>query len=177
MPDRVTREAFEALVAPLKGLPISHAQRGYGSALLLDFGERRQIGIHRARTRPNGEVIPERPYIVGEASALIEWDWRVVRRRRILFGSNSNEAEYEANIASLIGTHIEDVSVEGRFIPELCLVLSDGRAIESLATVASQPRWALFLPSRHEPGSRWLKVYRGRVILETDDDNLGADDE
>lgn len=164
-----SKEEFDRLVRPVLGLPISQAQRGHGSALILDFGELRQVGTLGGYTLRTGRVVPERPYIKGEFGLMVEWDWRVVRRRRILFASNSDEERYAANIESLVGARVEEIGVEGRFVPELCVVLSDGRALETFATVDPQPQWVLFLDRHVRRGddAHWLKPHRGRVVLES----------
>ena len=149
----ITPDRFRELVEPLLGLKLSKAQRGYGSALVLDFGKlRREPALPRPRTAtPTARLR-------GEASVLIEWSWRVERARSIEAGSWSTEAGINACVAGLAGHRLTAIDVAGR-LPELVLGLSDGRRVQSFMTAPGQPEWALFLLD----GS-WVCVERGRLV-------------
>ena len=60
---QVTADEFQALIAPLLGMPISHPWKGYGSAIFLELG-----ALDEAKNNSNGE-----------ACICVEWDWRVER--------------------------------------------------------------------------------------------------
>jgi hypothetical protein len=147
---RVDDAHFERLTSPLLGLPITHAWRGVGSAIFLELGPLKRV----RRVRRLGHSLK------GLASVMIEWGWRVERRRSIDVGSWSTDRKIDSGIRALKRLKVKSVQLEGR-LPELCLGLSNGRWLQSFMISDSQPRWVLFLPD----GS-WLCVRRGVVIRE-----------
>jgi hypothetical protein len=96
----------------------------------------------------------------GEAAIMLEWDWRVERRRAIAFGTSSSDGRMDRGIASLQNRMVEALTLEGR-LPELLAHLSGGLLLRSLAAVEGQPQWSLFV-SR----STWLTVRRGHIYRE-----------
>ena len=147
---RVDGADFVRLTSPLVGLRITHPWRGYGAALFLELGPVKRV----RRVGAHGHSVK------GLASVMIEWGWRVERRRSIQFGAWSSDGQIDAGIQSLQRVKVDSIHVEGR-LPELCLALSDGRLLRSFMTSSPQPRWVLFLPD----GS-WLKVMRGVLTRE-----------
>ncbi len=145
---------FNALVATIVGLPVARAWRGHGSAVFLELGKLR-AGTQRVSERARG---PAGQF--GEATIMIEWSWRVERRRSIQFGSFSSETRIDSGIASLVGPTVVAVSVVGR-LPELVLSLSDGRWVHSFMTAGGQPVWTIFLPD-----ASWLCVAHGHITHE-----------
>ena len=89
---------------------------------------------------------------------MIEWSWRIERRRSIQFGSFSSDRTIESGIASLAGPTVVELESVGQ-LPELRIALSDGRALQSFMTARGQPQWTLFL----QDGS-WLHVARGGLV-------------
>lgn len=130
MPEAISAGEFQNLTRCLVGLPVSHAWRGYGSAVFFEFGELRRDGRRQAK---------------GEATAMIEWSWRVEKPRSVMFGSFSGERKIAHGLQSLVGREVLEATVEGR-LPELVIRLSDGLWIHSFTTVEGHPGWTLFLP-------------------------------
>ena len=71
----------------LKGLPLSHLWRGYGSAIFLEFGCLKPS----ARTRRDGTASNPR----GELGLMIQWSWRIENTVSVLCGSWSEEQLWE----------------------------------------------------------------------------------
>jgi hypothetical protein len=143
MAELISRAQFAELTAPLLGLPVSRAWRGYGSAVFLELG---------AMSEYEGTGNPR-----GEATVMVEWDWRVEGTRSIRFGSSSGDRKLNRGIAALAGPAVVSIAVEGR-LPELAVTLADGRELRSCAAVEGQPRWTVFLLDRS-----WVCVERGRL--------------
>ena len=147
---RITREQFRALTRPLVGLPISHAWRGFGSAIFLELGALTTT----TRTDPKrGEVVDTD----GEVTLMLEWSWRVESPGAIQFGSWSTNPRITHGVAALEGHTILDVALEGR-LPELVLTLDGKRWLHTFMTAEGQPRWAI----RLEDGA-WLGFHRGQL--------------
>ena len=146
--DRVSNEEFKSLVTDLIGMPLTRPWRGYGSAVFLELG----------RLRRRSYVTRSGHSLKGRATVMVEWSWRVEGPRSVMFGSWSGERKMKNGIASLKGTKVQAITLEGS-LPELRIALDDGRALQSFTTVEGQPEWALFL----KDGS-WLSVARGVVI-------------
>jgi hypothetical protein len=160
----VSADEFHDLTRSIVGLPISHAWRGYGSAVFLELGRLRRrpvlrqvSGLSRRRSPPNPK---------GESGVMIEWSWRIERAQSIAVGSGSSERRLNAAIPRLIGPKVSEISVVGR-LPELIMALSNGRWVHSFMTADGQPAWTVFLPD----GS-WLTVEGGRLSM-----NAGASTE
>ena len=145
---------LEGFAAPLIGLPVAHAWRGYGSAIFLEFG------ALTPRTRMDGsQGNPE-----GEMSLMIEWSWRIEGRRSILWGSWSDEARWPRALGLPDqGQGFRSLTTFGR-LPEIDLALSTGMHVVSLMTASGGPKWALF--DRRGERHRWLCVRRGLLRVE-----------
>lgn len=141
---------FETLTRPLIGLPISLPWRGHGSALFLELGA-------LSRRYPSG-----RPG--ADAGIMIEWSWRVERRRSIQFGSWSTDRKINSGIQRLQDHRIEEIAFGGR-LPELSIRLSGALWLHSFMTAEGQPSWSVFLPDHS-----WLTVRRGRIVRECSDE-------
>ena len=159
----IDQERFAELASSVVGLPISHAQRGYGSALLLDLG-RVKVDRTLPQRSPKGRPFNRR---YGEAGVMIEWSWRVERAASIQFWSWSTDRRMDRGITTLPGPLIQSVSVVAR-LPELLLELSDGRWIQAFMTAEVQPAWVLFL----QDGSS-LTVERGRLVHNVQNQRIG----
>lgn len=136
----------------LKGKPVTHAWRGHGSAIFLEFGALTERG---RRDGTSGQ-----PY--GEITLMIEWSWRVERPRSIFVGSWSSERRWPSMFRRLIGCQVTQVDFPGS-LPEISLSLSNGLRVVSFMTAEGQPSWAL-IARRPELGS--LCVQRGKLYVE-----------
>jgi hypothetical protein len=88
---------------------------------------------------------------------MIEWSWRVERRRSVQFGSWSGDRKIDNGIMSLKGLRVEAFSLEGS-LPELRIMFNDGRALQSFTTTEGQPQWGLLLKDESS-----LHVARGAL--------------
>lgn len=143
----ITREQFRDLTRPLLGMPVSHAWRGYGSAIFLELSELSPSG--RKRNNPDGA-----------ASLMVQWSWRVESPGAIRFGSWSTEAGITKGVASLVGHTILDIEVVGR-LPELVLTLDRRRWLHTFMTAEGQPEWSIRLLD-----DTWVNVRRGLLQRE-----------
>jgi hypothetical protein len=144
----VSRTDFEMAVQPFLGMPLTRCRRGYGSAILLDFGDLQQVDAPR-------------PHSVGECHVMIQWSWRVEGPRSIKFGSWSSDRRMDNGLAALQGSRLAAAAIVGR-IPELVLELDSKRWIHSFQTETGQPEWAFFTA----PDGDWIHVVRGRLVRE-----------
>lgn len=142
MVDVISPEVFITRTRCLLGMPVSHAWRGYGSAIFLEFGEL----VRGDRKNP-----------LGESSAMLEWSWRVEKKKSVFFGSFSGERKIANGLQALVGRQIVNVAVEGR-LPELILSVSGGIWVHSFTTVEGHPEWTLFLPDRNCLSSRLGRI-------------------
>jgi len=147
----ITSAEFTELTHSLVGLKISRPWRGYGSAIFMELGRLRR------KPRPSGKGY----FLKGRATVMIQWSWRVERKRSIAFGSWSGERKINNGIASLKNRFLEEILIEGR-LPELYLTLSGNLWLHSFATAEGQPEWTVFLLD----GS-WITVDRGVLFYDT----------
>lgn len=138
MPEVISTDEFQKMTRRLVGLPVSEVRRGFSSAIFFEFGELSRNGTKHAR---------------GEATAMLEWSWRVEKARSVMFGSFSGERKIAHGLRTLVGRKLLDVAVEGR-LPELVISLSGGLWVHSFTTVEGHPRWTLFLPGNTCVSSR-----------------------
>ena len=138
MPEVVSADEFQKLTRRLAGMAVSKTWRGSGSAIFLEFGKLSRNGAGQAK---------------GEATAMLEWSWRIEKARSVMFGSFSGERKIARGLQSLVGQKILDVATEGR-LPELVIHLSSGLWVHSFTTVEGHPRWTLFLPGNTCVSSR-----------------------
>src|SRR2546421_12968644 len=117
---------------------VSHAWRGYGSALFLELGALRPV---RPRRHGKGRAGPRPPK--GEATVMIEWSWRIERPRSIESGSWSSERRINAGIKRLTGSRISGITIARR-LPEPVLGLTGGGWGHSFPTAGRQPGGAGF---------------------------------
>lgn len=145
-----SREEFIALTRPLIGLPVSHAWRGYGTAMFLEFG---------ALTMP-GPSTPRSRNPKGEATLMVQWSWRVETRGAVQFGSWSGNKKMDNGIQQLKARTVLDIGLVGR-LPEVYIELSGQRWVHTFMTREGQPEWTVFLPDR-----TWITFRGGRIIRE-----------
>lgn len=95
---------------------------------------------------------------------MIQWSWRVERRRSIQFGSWSTDRKMNLGIPQLQDRYVEEISLVGR-LPEISIRLSDSLWLHSFMIAEGQPEWTIFLLD-----GTWLTVRHGRVIRESSDE-------
>lgn len=131
-------------VDKIKGMKVSHIWRGYGSAIFLELGK---LTTHPQRNNPSGEI-----------TIMIEWSWRVEKRRSILFGSWSSNTKINNQLPKLKGLLIEEVQFVGR-IPELELNLENKLWLHSFQTTEPQPDWCIL------SNGKAVFVERGKIKI------------
>lgn len=138
MPEVISTDEFRELTRCLVGLTVSKVWRGFGSAVFFEFGKLSRHGTTQAK---------------GEATAMLEWSWRVEKARSVMFGSLSGERKIARGLQALSGRKALDVLVEGR-LPEIVIRLSGGLWVHSFTTAEGHPEWTLFLPGNTCVSSR-----------------------
>lgn len=126
-------EDFPNLVRPLIGLTVSRVWQGFGSTICLELGMLSTDETKHGR------------HVYGEANIFIEWDWRVERGTRALFGSSDSGPTIKKRIAELEGAVVTDVAVYGT-VPELSVTLSTGHVLRTMVMTYGEPRWRISLP-------------------------------
>lgn len=144
---------FASFCAPVIGLPVSHVWRGYGSAILLEFGN-----LQPRRRRDGSAGNP-----VGQWTLLIECSWRIEGKRRIWCGSWSDEGRWTRAFPYLLGPRVASIALYGR-LPEIDLCLSNGLHLLSMMTAEGDPAWSL---TRRDDGPLSIDVRAG--VLRFDD--------
>lgn len=129
----ISQTQFHELVKPLIGLQVARVHEGYYQTVIFHLG---QLSEKRYR---NGKTILE-----GEASLMIEWNWRVERGSAIWFSSFSCLTKREQGLASLAGKPIVGITVEGR-LPELSIQLTGDIWLKSFCLSEDQPQWTIFV--------------------------------
>jgi hypothetical protein len=147
---RITRDDFKHKASSLHGLRVSHAWRGFGSAIFLELGALTKVS----------RVTRDGFYLKGQATVMIEWSWRIESRRAVLAGSFSTESKITRAVATLAERVLASVELCD-FLPEVRLTFDDGHALQSFMTAEGQPAWTLFLPDRSN-----LHVSRGSLQWE-----------
>lgn len=109
-------------------MTISLAWKGYGSAIFIELGT---LQIDKQLRQGNGEI-----------SIWLEWDWRVEKYGKILFGSSNSRPEIIKGINKLTGNKIKNIEISGE-IPELTIYLSGGYRIQTMSMVEGDPRWTI----------------------------------
>ena len=146
--------AFESLAGALRGLPIGHIWRGYGSALFLEPGAVSEV----PRGTRDGKT-----WLLGQVTLGVEWSWRVEDATAIRCGSWSDEVLWEPVFAQLLGTRIAQCALFGA-LPEIVLTTDTGMRLLSFSTTDGQPRWSL-VDRRQEGPGRWFSVRDGALHL------------
>ena len=101
----------------------------------------------------------------GDYTIMIEWSWRIESEYAILYGSWSDEEDWQKAFKSLIGCKIQDVSLFGR-LPEVSISLTGGFYITSFMTAEGQPAWTIFGNFGDQNKSRCIAVCDGNLYEE-----------
>ena len=145
MVDTISRKEFTELTRCLLDLPVSHAWRSGGSAIFLELGKL----TSDEENNPNGE-----------ATFMLEFDWRVEKLRSIYFGSTSGNRKIANGLRRLTQQKVTGVEVEGR-LPELILTFSGNLWLRTFTLYEPQPMWTIFLPS-----GKCLSSEQGKIKIE-----------
>lgn len=124
---------FEARQKRLRGMELTYAWQGYGSAYFLEFGNLR-YGFF-----PKGK---RRNFPTGEMSVFLSWSWRIEYGNRIVCGSWSDDDDWKPVFDGLLGATVVDVTHFGR-LPEIEIELSNGVRLLSFMTVEEGPDWTI----------------------------------
>jgi hypothetical protein len=159
-------EELDHLVRPLIGLVVAQPWKGIGSTVFLELGV--LSWREGRRERPNS-------LMSGEASIMMDWEWRVESGSSVLYGSSNTFLTLRRGLASLQGTRIEGVSLDGE-VPELMVAFSNGHRLRSMVLSTSEPTWVLRLPA----GGGWLSSESGILLLgdgtfQASPDNSGSE--
>jgi hypothetical protein len=138
---------FTLATRPLIGSRVSHAWKGYGSAIFLELGNLAPPKSERF-SHPSGEWC-----------IAIEWDWRVELGTGILFGSSNSGAVIAERIPELEASTIQSIRTV-RDVPELLVSLSTGHRIRTSAMVTGDPQWSIKLAE-----NAWLCVVDGDLQM------------
>lgn len=126
---RVNFDDLQSLIEPLIDMPISHAWTGYGSTIFLELG---------ALAKTDNKLH-------GEACISVEWDWRIENDQGILFGSSETGSKISRSTQSLVGMSIDLITIVG--VPmEICVQLSSGMRLRTMAAASGDPQWDIRLP-------------------------------
>ncbi|MDB2686815.1 DUF3027 domain-containing protein [Mariniblastus sp.] len=134
---------FSELTRPLIGQPITHAWKGYGSAIFLEIGE-----LDSSQRRDNA----------CEHCIAIEWDWRVEFDGKVLFNSSNSTPIISDRVAQLKDAEIKSITHYGD-IPELLIHLSTGHRIRTAVMATGDPEWSIRVG-----GGAWLHVVDGALV-------------
>ncbi len=122
---------FDELVSPLIGKTISHAWKGYGSAIFLELGK---LQHGKQNRHPSGE-----------SCIWIEWDWRVEDNLRVLGGSSESNPSIEKTLQGLAGRKISEISISAP-PREICVILDDNTKLRTMSAATGDPQWTVRLP-------------------------------
>lgn len=125
---------FNRIASDLVGMKVSHLWRGYGSAIFLEFGALSPSKVVRSDGTSGNPI--------GEISIGIEWSWRIEDATSVVCGSWSEEELWEPAFDLLRNSCVKALSITGR-LPEIDLVLTDGRHLVSFTTIEGDPEWSL----------------------------------
>lgn len=144
--------AFKALTASLIGQPISYLWRGYGSAVIIEFGD-----LTPWTHRDGSQGHPE-----GQVSLGVEWSWRIEANATIVSGSWSDEELWEPSFDQLRHSRVQGLQLFGG-LPEVQLLTDTGHRFLSFSTTDGQPQWHLV--DRRTSSVDWFSVREGRLHL------------
>jgi hypothetical protein len=137
-----------AFTTALIGKRVSHAWRGYGSVIFLEFGKLRDVhGLNGKSSGPFGEL-----------SLMSGWKWRIDSGRSTLAASWSNERRWLPTLKRLIGGKVRSVKFSSG-LPHISISLTNGLRVVSPA-VDNFSSWSVI---GHQPSRGSLSVNRGKL--------------
>ena len=166
--ESITLEECNEILAVLNGLPVTHVWLGYASSLFLEIGKLKR----EERQRADGSRLVS---VVGQATFMLEPDWRVEGPRSIRFGSGFGERKIANRVTTLKGIRLATTVADGA-VPELTITLSDGRRIRTFTNRKAQPCWSVGFKDialldlaewwDSVDVSPWVGVHSGRLSIE-----------
>ena len=165
--ESVSKSYFDDLVARIVGLRVSRPWQGYATTIFLELGK-----LHWGTMTHTGK---KRRRSTGQATFMIDPQWRVEKRRSVEFASGSSVGRIDKGLLSLLGKRLEAASLTDH-LPELQLTFDDGRCLRTFADWNSQPRWVILVRDKAltELAPVWkgidvdpcLGVQRGRLQVQ-----------
>ena len=154
---------YAAYFDSLSGMPISHAWRGYGSAIFLEFGR-----LTPAKNRDGSPALRRdgsSRNTKGDMEAMIESGWHIDGDGGVVADSRSAGPIIQRSVDELIGLCVVSVQAVGS-PPELEIKLTTGRTITTFAEEELASQWTLF--DRRSPPTKWLHVREGSLTEEVE---------
>jgi hypothetical protein len=130
---KMNEHLFEAYRQRLRGMELTYAWKGYGSAYFLEFGDLKY------GTFPSGRL---RNFPSGQLGVNLSWGWRVEQGNRIICGGWSDDDIWPGVFKALLGAQVTDIVWFGR-LPEIEIELSNGFRLLSFMPVEDGPEWAI----------------------------------
>lgn len=122
-------ENIEIYTQELIGKPISLPWKGYGSAIFLELGQ--LVPLRKGQNHNNGQ-----------ACISIDWDWRLEKGTKVLFGSSNSRPEIARGLEDLKDKTIQGLELVGN-VPELKVDISGGLCLRSMVAVTGDPEWSI----------------------------------
>ncbi|MFD2262978.1 hypothetical protein ACFSM5_08775 [Lacibacterium aquatile] len=144
MPDSPALDALRGVAGDLAGLPLTHARKGHGPSLFLEFGP----------------LIPGISSPRGSFSISLFYYWRIEAGGRVHCASDGDRETWEARFQDLIGKKIVSLEAFGE-LSELRLVLDDDFRLTTFALDDDGPDWTVTDHRQEDPLARRRSV-RGR---------------
>ena len=143
--ERVVDEVeAKEMISSLVSMGVSHAWRGYGSAVFFELGNLRKGKGKNPK---------------GECSIMIEWSWRFEEGDSIKIGSWSDVDLINRLCPRVVGLKINSVSFYSR-LKELEIGFSDSSRFLTFATAEGNPEWAIQNREGH-----WLSFKNGEFVV------------
>jgi hypothetical protein len=143
----ISQKQFIKMTRPMLGLRVTRPWLGYGNAFFAEFGT-----LHTETITLRDKT---RRFKKGQASVMMDSQWRAELGKQIAFGCEDSERALERGLKILKGRKIVDVYTEG-VIPEVVIVLNGGWRIHSFCN-SECACWTLFLrdPKLFPRAKRW----------------------
>ena len=139
-------EEAETRLSELEGSKVTHAWRGYGSAIFLELG---------SLSEGNGNSR-------GEQRIMIEWSWRFEGQSSILLGSFDDNEKIDKFPEIVVGKTIEKLSFFSR-LKEVEIQFSNELWLLTFATSEGDPDWSI----RFKNGE-WLSASEATLRIENE---------
>jgi hypothetical protein len=135
----------------LRQLPVTAAEKSYGSAFTLFFGATTQRLVNS-----KGRSVS---FTESSVALDVEWDWRLEFGTEIQCGSSDSRPEIAEGIAVLVGQTIVRLNATGA-IPELEVAFTSGHVLRTMAATRGHSAWSITLSE-----NLWVTPHEGQVWL------------